>query len=116
MRIIAVRGGWPGLDVPYAQIHKSSTGRRDARGCGGGVAWRVAARVGTPYARALLSPRLPLRQAECGLGLALPRHAPWRVSAAPRSETRQPRPRQRSAALVAATSSLLPRPMYNAAT
>ena len=29
----------------------------------------------------------------------LPRHAPWRVSAAPRSAARQPRPRQRSAVL-----------------
>jgi len=45
----------------------------------------------------------------------LPRHAPWRVSAAPRSVTRQTLPRHRSAASVVATSSSYRATMYGAA-
>jgi len=82
-----------------------------------------ALRGGSGRARAGDRPGACGRCAACGragglardIYLVLPRHAPWRVSAAPRSVARQTLPRHRSAAPVVAMSSSCRVTMHGAA-
>ena len=91
---------------PFSCTHDGSLVLASERRCGRQQDAGAAPTCPTTSRTSLLAVSVMRQITSC----ALPRHAPWHVTVAPRSAARQPRPRQRSAALVAATSPLLPRP------